>query len=546
MRVARWAALLSVAAWGGWVALPGAPGWNGPRPEDLRDPAAALERAPEPWQLAEVLLEAGDAPSVEAARAALKLPKEAPVEARYRSLLALFGGDYAGAAAALAEAPGTDGWTSSRRSYLSGLLPAAEGLAEFPSEHFVLRARPEDEFLAIYASRALENAHSRMSEVFRASSSSPVVAEVYPDEKRFSRASTLSPDTLERSGAVGICKFGRLMVLSPQAMPLGYRWLDALAHEYNHLLVNRLSGTLCPLWLHEGVARYYETAWRRAGPFEHAPSAETALADAASSTGTVLIPFSRMEPSMVYLEDQAQVHLAFAEVSDAVDYIVDRFGADKLEELLRAFRTASREQAFSRVLGVSEAELEEAWRDSLADREWKRSPGALSQRIALRAVDEAAWAGPDAQGHLRLGDRLRGQGQAAAALLQYRKALEAEPDNGVALLKLANTHLSLGGEEEAERALRLAVEKNPSYVSPYVALGDLLFDQGRYEDARPLLQEALEINPFHPRVHELLGLIDLDVGQFQPARESLERALRLKPGDAEIAEVLRRMPKGPR
>lgn len=534
--------------------------------ETLNEPEIVLRRDPEPWVTAEGLLEAGSAAAVEAHIAGLK-PKDAEQAGRLTSLLELFRGNYAAARAAL-DGLREDDWVRSRRAYLDGLLAASQGLEQRSTENFRVGVAPDQAFVAQYASRALENARSKMQEVFGVLPSTAVAAEVYPTEESFSRASTLSGDTLERSGAIGICKFRRLMVLSPRETPLGYRWLDALAHEYNHYLINELSGTLCPLWLHEGVARYYETAWRRAGPFEHGPAAETLLADAARSlidlsTSTAdqavstpstpsinsatnvaaLIPFSRMEPSMVYLENQEQVALAFAEVSDAVAYLVEEFGTGKLRELLQAFRSTFRSTAFEKVLGMTEEEFEASWRDSLRDRAWTVSRGALPQTIRLGAVDELELAGPDAQGHIRLGDRLRQQGQAPAAVIQYRKALEQEPDNGVALLKLARGLMAQEDEAGAEEALRRAVEKNTAYITPFVVLGELLYEQGRYEEAQPFLEEALEINPFHPRVHRTLGLIAVDIGHFPQARQSLELALSLDPSDDEIRAVLRQMPR---
>lgn len=515
--------------------------------EGLRDPVQALARSSAPLILAERLLEAGEDDGVERFRQSLSLPQRRDLEAGIRSLQALYRGDYGEALDALSDLPSADPWFARQKSYLEGLLAAGRGFIAAPDDHFLLWTSSDEDFLARYAHPALENAREKMEEVFRVTPGTAVLVEVYPTSQAFSQASTLSDDTLERSGAIGICKFRRLMVLSPRATPLGYRWLDAAAHEYNHLLVNRLSGTLCPLWLHEGVSRYYETAWRRAGPFEHTPAAETALAQAAlaesSAPGKGLIPFQRMEPSMVYLENQDQVALAFAEVSDAVAYIVEQFGPGKLAELLRAFRRFPRDRAFVEALGLSEAELEESWRESLKDRTWRVSKGALAQKIELGPMDEVEFVGADLQGHVRLGDRLRQQDQAAAALIQYKKALEQEPDNGVVLLKAARAYLAMGDPENAEALLRRAVEKNPSYVTPYVALGELLFEDARYDQAQRYLQEALEINPFNPRVHELLGRIALDVGNFSLARQSLELALRLDPDDEGLRALLRQMPK---
>ena len=70
------------------------------------------------------------------------------------------------------------------------------------------------------------------------------------------------PRDIEVSGAIGICKFNKIMLLSPRNLARGYRWTDALSHEYIHYIVVQLSHNRAPIWLHEGIAKYFESAWR--------------------------------------------------------------------------------------------------------------------------------------------------------------------------------------------------------------------------------------------------------------------------------------------
>jgi hypothetical protein len=35
-----------------------------------------------------------------------------------------------------------------------------------------------------------------------------------------------------------------------------------LSHEYIHYIVVQLSHNRAPIWLHEGIAKYFESAWR--------------------------------------------------------------------------------------------------------------------------------------------------------------------------------------------------------------------------------------------------------------------------------------------
>lgn len=47
--------------------------------------------------------------------------------------------------------------------------------------------------------------------------------------------------------------------------------------------------------------------------------------------------------------------------------MVQEFGVDKLWALIHSFRGLSRSESFENVLGMSEADFEKSWRDSLAD-----------------------------------------------------------------------------------------------------------------------------------------------------------------------------------
>ena len=67
-----------------------------------------------------------------------------------------------------------------------------------------------------------------------------VRVEVAPDATSFNAISTLSLRDIEETGAVGICKFNKLMIISPRALSFGYRWVDSLSHEYLHYVDRRL------------------------------------------------------------------------------------------------------------------------------------------------------------------------------------------------------------------------------------------------------------------------------------------------------------------
>ena len=129
------------------------------------------------------------------------------------------------------------------------------------------------------------------------------------------------------------------MVLSPRALVYGYRWLDAISHEYMHYLIVKLTANKAPIWFHEGLAKYEETRWR-SGPSYLSPLYQTLLARALADRK--LIGFERMEPSLVKLETPEDVQLAYAQAASAIEFIIAKAGHEGLGKIMK--RMAARHQ----------------------------------------------------------------------------------------------------------------------------------------------------------------------------------------------------------
>lgn len=403
------------------------------------------------------------------------------------------------------------------KAYLTDLIAVTAPLKRFESEHFVLYTPPHQTFLKEYALPALEKTAEHLNVLFAHRPKGKIRVEIYANKEDFSKASTLSLETLERSGAIGICKFHRLMIMSPQSLPLGYRWLDALSHEYLHLNINELTDSKAELWLHEGTARYFETSYRFKTPEFLTPHQQTQLLDALEK-GT-LVSFARMSPSMVYLKDQTEVSLAFAQVSYAVSILLKEGGVKKFVSFLMSLKKEPFQKTFQGKYGKTVLEFEENLKSALAREKWEKSKGTLSDEIRFTAIQEDDVVGADVQGRMRLGDRMRQRGHFAAALIEYEKALKEEPDNAVLLLKAARAHLELNETEQALQKLRRATSKNPNYITPHIELAKLT----EPSEALEHLEEALAMNPFDPTIHKLLA----DVYIRLDKKSDAERELRI-------------------
>jgi len=146
--------------------------------------------------------------------------------------------------------------------------------------HFViLFDEKQDGILLSYLTGALEKTFQVMADQYGFRPKEKVRVELFPDARAFYLASTLSVRDIEVTGAVGLTKFNKLQFLSPRALVYGYRWLDAISHEYMHYLIVKLTANKAPIWFHEGLAKYEETRWRN-GPSYLSPLYQSLLAEA--------------------------------------------------------------------------------------------------------------------------------------------------------------------------------------------------------------------------------------------------------------------------
>ncbi|MEE2830177.1 MAG: hypothetical protein VX498_13400, partial [Myxococcota bacterium] len=203
----------------------------------------------------------------EAAALLPQVPDNDPVGAHASALFAFYRGDYEAAAAALPAEGAREGALEERLGWLRKRLPAVrsatEGMAEKVEGHFIYRYQPgPDAILVEYAGKALEGQRAAMGKLFGGQPGLPTVVEFFPDEASFVSASGLPASWVRTTGTVAICKWDRILVLSPRNLSRGYPWQDTLAHEYVHLALSRASRNHAPVWFHEGSAKLLESAWR--------------------------------------------------------------------------------------------------------------------------------------------------------------------------------------------------------------------------------------------------------------------------------------------
>ena len=437
-------------------------------------------------------------------------------ETKYlRGELAFLDGDYAKAIELIDGLPDSEvgGNVGELRSLAASTLEATRGFAQTKSSggHFIITYAPgKDEAIVELTGEVLEAAYKAFKEDFGYESDTPVRVEILGAPAALAQVSTLTEKEIETTGTIALCKYGKLMVVSPRATVFGYPWMDTMVHEYVHYVVSRLTFDKVPVWLHEGLARYQQVRWR--GPATRPLSSVDEHLLAAALKKDDLISFDDMHPSMAKLPSQKAAALAFAEVATMVSFLHQEKGYGGLRKVLMLVKNGkSPRKAVGEVMERSWTDVERGWKQYLKAAKLKTSAGMAGRADARRirfvkgeSSDENVGAeeiqSAKARKHTRLGGLLRARGMSDAAALEYEKALAAAPSDPFVAGKLSRTYLEL---EKYDKAIALAgplLLADDGDAVPATTLGVAYMATNKPAEAARAFEIALRVSPFDPVV----------------------------------------------
>jgi tetratricopeptide (TPR) repeat protein len=393
------------------------------------------------------------------------------------------------------------------------------------SEHFIFSyIDGPDQVLIPYAKEVMEKSYQVLGKILGYFPKQKVRVEIYPDRIPFSRISPLTLKDIMTSGTVALCKYNRIMMISPGSLVRGYSWMDTLSHEYTHYLLSSKSYNNAPLWLHEGIAKYLETRWRENADYM-TPIMETILADGLAND--YMVALEDMMPSLAKLKSAEDVQLAYAEVAAMVDYMVQQNGETILAQLATALAEGSPfEKALETLVGKGLNEFQADWKKYMDGRKLKTIPGLTVLKFRFKNQgstgenDSAKEAALQEAGNQRahdltmLGDILKSRQYIQAAIVEYQKAIdESKMLSPILYNKLAGTYLLQKDYAKSEVLLRKSLNYYPQFTTTLTHLGELYYMKKDYAAAEEFFQKAMRINPFNPLVHSRLINIYAALGQ---------------------------------
>jgi len=165
---------------------------------------------------------------------------------------------------------------------------------------------------------------------------------------------------------------------------------------------------------------------------------------------------------------------------------------------------------------------------------------------ALDVIDTLIAAEPEFAGahHFR-GLVLSGSGDDESAAAAFERALELDPEHGVAARALVRTYLSLQRSEPAEALLVQLLATAPADTEVRSELARLYLQQSRLAEVDRLVADGLQLDPTATRLHVLAGQAALRAQNPEAALAAFDRAVALDPGDFPVqmnrALILSRM-----
>ena len=110
-----------------------------------------------------------------------------------------------------------------------------------------------------------------------------------------------------------------------------------------------------------------------------------------------------------------------------------------------------------------------------------------------------------------------------------RTAIELDPDYAVAQINLAYALIELGRHDEAVDALRTATKLGPDCAAAYANLGYALIELGRHDEAVDALRTATKLDPDCAATHGNLGHTLNQLDRYDEAEDALRTAIGLDP-----------------
>ncbi len=372
----------------------------------------------------------------------------------------------------------------------------------------------------------------------------PVQVEVYRQEGDFGVRVMGLPGV----GLLGVT-FNTVVAMdgpSSRSKQEDYHWASVLWHELSHVYTIAMTNERIPRWFTEGVAVHEESATIPDWGDRLNPTILAAIRD------KKLLPIADMDRGFVHPTYPDQVIVSYFQAGKICDYIVKRWGNDKLVDMIRAF--SKPRPTVDVIREQLKIEPEQFDKDFLADldaqtsqtiagfAQWTKDLRQLNQDVKQDKappdlVDRARRLEAlypeyveSGNAYVLAADALLKAGDKAGAMAEYAKYSKIGGRDLETMEKYADLLAASGDKKAAVAALWRMIYVFPLDAGLHQKLGDLDLDTGANADAVREFQALVDLHPTDQAgSHYNLARAYKANGQTDKAREEVITALEAAP-----------------
>ncbi len=377
----------------------------------------------------------------------------------------------------------------------------------------------------IYGDRVLDlllEAKRTLCEKYQVAPHAPIIVEIYPEQKDFAIRTFGLPGG---AGFLGVC-FGRVITANSPASQgnTPSNWQSVLWHEFCHAVTLEKTKNRMPRWLSEGISVYEEQLRDPSWGQSMTPTYREMLLD------EDLTPVSQLSSS--FLNPASPLHLQFAyyHSSLVVQFLVDKYGADALNQLLDELGNGL---SINDAIGITMRPIEMIDDQFLAYARQQASDYGRDANWAREPSDEADQANNVWSLLKESAELIKAKDWDAAR--QSLEKIESfgiqHSERGGAMEMLAKVYHEQGDEERERKTLQRLNQQSSDSLATLTRLIQFAIDDGQWEDALDYANKWIAIQPLLPTGYEAAGKAAGELGEPDSAVKSLLTLAKLEPID---------------
>jgi len=388
------------------------------------------------------------------------------------------------------------------------LLDSYKNFVTFKDGETILKLhKKEADLLRPYYEAEMKRIIATYNAKYKMTLPGPVQVEVYPDHEDFAVRTMGMPGL----GALGVT-FGEVIAMdSPSGRPPGeFHWASTLWHEMSHVYILTATNHRVPRWFTEGLAVHEETEVSPEWGDRITPDVVVAIRE------KKLLPVAELDRGFIRPNYPNQVIVSYYQAGRICDYIKERWGADKLLDMVHSFaKHTSTPDVIRQDLGMAPEEFDKeflAWLDKDVGEtvanfdKWRTELKNMVEQAKNKNYDAVLKEGEEVRRlypdyiypanpyeFMAEADVAKGDKPAAAAILTAYEKIGGH--NPQALKQLASLEEDLGKPADAAATLDRLNYVYPVDEDLHRRLGNLWFAQNNFPGAIREYNAVVNMNP---------------------------------------------------